>query len=80
MSVSEEGREAVTHYRIEEFFDVFSLLEIKLETGRTHQIRVHFSHLNHPILGDLTYSSLKRTLNMVPFNFQKKLNTCWQII
>ncbi|MCK4956225.1 MAG: RluA family pseudouridine synthase [Candidatus Cloacimonetes bacterium] len=73
MAVVEEGKRAITHYEIEEYFDFFSLVKIKLETGRTHQIRVHFSHLNCPILGDETYSTLKRTLNHIPSNYQKKL-------
>jgi len=73
MTVTTEGREAVTHYKIIKFYDFFSLLEIELETGRTHQIRVHFSHINCPILGDNTYSTLKRTLSIVPFHYQKKV-------
>jgi len=73
MAVSSEGKEAVTHYEIEKYYDVFSLMDIILETGRTHQIRVHFSYINCPVLGDLTYSSLKRTLNMIPYDFQKKV-------
>jgi 23S rRNA pseudouridine1911/1915/1917 synthase len=48
-------------------------VEIDLETGRTHQIRVHFSHLNCPVLGDETYSSLKRTLSTIPHHFHKKV-------
>lgn len=73
MAVSKEGKEAITHYKITRFFDVFSMIDVTLETGRTHQIRVHFSHLNCPILGDPTYSSLKRTLNMIPYNYRKKV-------
>ena len=46
---------------------------MKLETGRTHQIRVQFSHLGNPVLGDETYSSLKSTLNKVPFTMQNKV-------
>jgi 23S rRNA pseudouridine1911/1915/1917 synthase len=73
MAVSDSGRIAVTHYKIEKYFDFFSLVDIQLETGRTHQIRVHFSHINCPILGDNTYSTLKRTLSIVPFHYQKKV-------
>jgi len=50
-----EGKRAVTHYRILEHFDHLSLVEIRLETGRTHQIRVHFAHHGFPVFGDLTY-------------------------
>jgi len=73
MTITIDGREAVTHYKIIKYFDFFSLVEIELETGRTHQIRVHFSHINCPILGDNTYSTLKRTLSIVPFHYQKKV-------
>ncbi len=73
MMVSNSGKNAITHYKIEKYFDFFSIVEVKLETGRTHQIRVQFSHINCPILGDNTYSSMKRTLNFIPSNFHKKL-------
>jgi len=73
MMVSNSGKTAITHYKIEKYFDFFSIVEIKLETGRTHQIRVHLSHINCPILGDNTYSNLKRTLNFIPSNFHKKV-------
>lgn len=73
MMVSNSGKTAITHYKIEKYFDFFSIVEIKLETGKTHQIRVHFSHINCPILGDNTYSSMKRTLNFIPSNFHKKI-------
>ena len=49
------SREAQTHYRVIERFRVYDLLEITLGSGRTHQIRVHFSHLGHPVLGDPDY-------------------------
>jgi 23S rRNA pseudouridine1911/1915/1917 synthase len=55
MSVLPGGRAAVTHYRVLDDNGEVALLEVKLETGRTHQIRVHLSHLGHPVLGDGTY-------------------------
>jgi len=73
MTITTDGREAITHYKIIKYYDFFSLTEVLLETGRTHQIRVHFSHINCPILGDNTYSTLKRTLSIVPFHYQKKV-------
>lgn len=51
------GRPSITHYRVIEAFRAASLVDIKLETGRTHQIRVHFSALRHPCVGDLTYGA-----------------------
>ncbi|MCD9006989.1 23S rRNA pseudouridine(1911/1915/1917) synthase RluD [Luteimonas sp. XNQY3] len=60
MGVREDGREAVTHYRLRERFRAHTALECRLETGRTHQIRVHMAHLRHAILGDPLYGgSLK---------------------
>ncbi|MCW6034743.1 RluA family pseudouridine synthase [Spirulina subsalsa FACHB-351] len=52
---SQGGREAVTHWRVRERLGNFTLLEFKLETGRTHQIRVHSSSMGHPIVGDVVY-------------------------
>lgn len=51
------GRPSVTHYEVTEAFRNASLLDVKLETGRTHQIRVHFAALHHPCVGDLTYGA-----------------------
>ena len=55
MAVREDGREAITHYRLRERFRAHTALECRLETGRTHQIRVHMAHLKHPIVGDPLY-------------------------
>ena len=55
MAVREDGRDAVTHYRLRERFRAHTLLECRLETGRTHQIRVHMAHLKHQIVGDPLY-------------------------
>lgn len=62
MAVVPEGRPAVTHYARRELFRYASLLDVKLETGRTHQIRVHFSHANHPVVGDATYGGREKIL------------------
>lgn len=53
------GREAITHYRVLKRFQQFTYIECQLETGRTHQIRVHMSSIGHPILGDQVYGSAK---------------------
>lgn len=60
MSINEKnGREAVTHYRVLERFKQFTYIECRLETGRTHQIRVHMASLHHPLLGDTVYGPAK---------------------
>jgi 23S rRNA pseudouridine1911/1915/1917 synthase len=55
MAITETGKPAVTHYRIAEKFPALTHLTLRLETGRTHQIRVHMTHVYHPIVGDATY-------------------------
>nr|WP_202406207.1 RluA family pseudouridine synthase [Pontibacillus yanchengensis] len=59
--VTPDGREAITHYKVEVETQDYSLVDVRLETGRTHQIRVHFSYLGHPLLGDDLYGG-KRDL------------------
>ena len=60
MAVVMDGKRAVTHYTVEKKFRTHSLLRIKLETGRTHQIRVHMSHISHPIAGDPVYGGKEK--------------------
>ena len=57
MAVTEDGRRAVTHWHVLERFGTETLLDVRLETGRTHQIRVHMAYIKHPILGDEVYGS-----------------------
>jgi 23S rRNA pseudouridine1911/1915/1917 synthase len=51
------GKQALTHYRVRERFRAHTLIECRLETGRTHQIRVHMAHVQHPLVGDAVYGS-----------------------
>lgn len=59
MAVNRNGKNAITHFKVLEKFDNYTLLEIKIETGRTHQIRVHLTQIGYPIVGDFTYSNGK---------------------
>lgn len=60
MAVREMGKPAVTHYRIKQKFRAHTHLRLKLETGRTHQIRVHMTHIKHPLVGDIQYGGRPR--------------------
>ena len=64
MAVVSDGRNAVTHYKVLKRFNGFTHLRLKLETGRTHQIRVHMAHLGHPVAGDQVYGDKKNSLGL----------------
>lgn len=64
MAVVEKGKKAVTHYKVIERFEHHTLVECKLETGRTHQIRVHMAKIAHPLVGDLVYGFKKQRFNL----------------
>ena len=65
MDVDKNGKEAITHFKVLKRFSDCTLLEINIETGRTHQIRVHLSHIGYPIIGDDVYSNGKNKWNIV---------------
>jgi 23S rRNA pseudouridine1911/1915/1917 synthase len=69
MAVREGGKPAVTHYRVKEKFRAYTYLRLKLESGRTHQIRVHMSHINHPLAGDALYGGRPRLPKHASENF-----------
>ena len=66
MAVAANGRPATTEYSVEKSWAKFAFLKVKILTGRTHQIRVHFQYLNHPVVGDAVYGGLKRALENAP--------------
>jgi len=66
------GREAITGYRILKDYLYLSQLEISLKTGRTHQIRVHLNHINHPVFGDPDYNGRKSQIYRLPSHLQKR--------
>ena len=59
MAVNKNGKNAITHIKVLNRYDKYTLLQVNIETGRTHQIRVHLSHIGYPIIGDGTYSNGK---------------------
>ncbi len=59
MAVRKDGKEAVTHFKVLRRYRKYTLLEVKIDTGRTHQIRVHMSEIGHPVVGDMVYSNGK---------------------
>ena len=86
MAVRENGREAVTHYRLLEKFREHSHVKVQLETGRTHQIRVHMSYLRHSIVGDPVYAGRQRIpagaeLELIEFlqGFKRQALHAWKL-
>ena len=59
MAVTPNGKKAITHFKVLQRFGTYTFLEVKIETGRTHQIRVHMAEIGHPIVGDMVYSNGK---------------------
>ncbi|WP_368487856.1 RluA family pseudouridine synthase [Clostridium sp. BJN0013] len=64
MAVAEDGKKAITHYKVIKRFKDYTLVKCILETGRTHQIRVHMCYLGHPIVGDPVYGYKKQKFNL----------------
>ena len=64
MAVDKDGKNAVTHIKVIKRYGKYTLLKIKIDTGRTHQIRVHLSQIGHPVVGDEVYSNGKNEFNV----------------
>ncbi|MGB1110941.1 MAG: 23S rRNA pseudouridine(1911/1915/1917) synthase RluD [Gammaproteobacteria bacterium] len=75
MAVVDSGRHAITHYRVEQRFNSYTLLSVSLETGRTHQIRVHMAHLHHPLLGDPLYGGRSKLPGGVSEALRKRVQS-----
>lgn len=75
-----QGREAVTNYTVLERFGVVTLVQCKLETGRTHQIRVHMKHLGHPLLGDYEYGGDTIVLGPPHKKYQQMMRNCLALL
>ena len=65
MAVNKKGKNAVTHIKVLKRYDKYTLLEVNIETGRTHQIRVHLSHIGYPVIGDYIYSNGKNEFGII---------------
>ena len=72
--VSERGKTAITHYRIARRFEHFTQINVQLETGRTHQIRVHMEHIRHPLVGDSMYGGKNKFISGTSKNLIKKIS------
>jgi 23S rRNA pseudouridine1911/1915/1917 synthase len=75
-----EGKKAITHYKVLEDLGYISLIECKLETGRTHQIRVHFSHIKHPLFNDEEYGGNQILKGTTFTKYQQFIKNCFKIL
>lgn len=76
----DEGKNAITHYRVLEDLGYISLVECKLETGRTHQIRVHFSHIRHPLFNDAEYGGDQILKGTTFTKYQQFIKNCFRVL
>lgn len=77
---AEQGRHAVTHFKVLERFGYVTLLECKLETGRTHQIRVHFKHTGHPLFNDEQYGGNKILKGTTFTKYKQFVENCFELL
>ncbi|HSZ72562.1 MAG TPA: pseudouridine synthase, partial [Cytophagaceae bacterium] len=76
----EQGKRAVTHYKVLEDLQYVSLIQCNLETGRTHQIRVHMKHIGHPLFNDATYGGDRVVKGTVFSKYKQFVENCFEII
>ncbi len=76
----DKGREAITHYKVVERFGYVSLVECRLETGRTHQIRVHFKHIGHPLFNDESYGGNEILKGTTFTKYKQFVQNCFKLM
>ena len=74
------GKDAITHYKVLERFNYATLVELRLETGRTHQIRVHMKYIGHPLFNDATYGGDKIVKGTVFSKYKQFIDNCFSVI
>src|SRR3546814_11951492 len=76
----DDGKWSVTHYRVLERFTFVTLIECRLETGRTHQIRAHMKHVGHPLFGDASYGGTNILKGEGLTKFRAFVHNCFQVM
>ena len=77
MAVDKKGKEAITEFKVLKRYGDFTYVQLKIKTGRTHQIRVHMSEIGYPVVGDTTYSNGKNPFGVVRTNAScKRIRIC----
>ena len=76
----DHGKHAVTHYQVIERFGYVTLVECKLETGRTHQIRAHFKHIGHPLFNDIEYGGNKIVKGTSFTKYKQFVENCFKLL
>ena len=76
----EQGKEAITHYKVLERFGYVTLIQLQLETGRTHQIRVHMQHIGHPLFNDATYGGNRIVKGTVFTKYKQFVENCFELM
>ena len=80
VAVTEDGKSAITEYEVMKEFSFLSLVRLHLKTGRTHQIRVHLAHVNHPVFGDATYGGRNAMWNSLSGKKEQKAVSLLKLI